>query len=96
MKAGVFGTILAGALAGMLGGKVLANEHHGTDKPTKDKKSAGHCQNHSCRGKSACHGHGNSACRGQNTCKGHGWLEAKDAKDCAAKKGKWVAASEKK
>ncbi len=81
----LFGTIVVGAVA------TLA-----MDASAKDAaKSAGgehFCQNNSCKGKSACHGHGNAECAGKNGCAGQGWLKAKDAKSCGKAGGKWAKA----
>ncbi len=88
MKANVFGTVVAGALIGLVSG-VAMGEHH---EAKGDAKAESFCQNAQCKGNSACKGHGNATCKGHNTCKGQGWIDAKDAKDCAAKKGKWVTA----
>lgn len=53
-------------------------------------KAGYYCQNNSCKGHSACQGHGNDFCKGHNACKGHGYLVAKDKKACAKAGGKWI------
>ena len=40
-----------------------------------------------CKGKGSCKSTMND-CKGKNACKGKGFVEAKDAKECAAKGGK--------
>ena len=81
-----FGAAIATAVAGML---VTSAVHAEDAKPAAGDKPAAFCQNNSCKGKSACKGHGNDACKGQNSCKGHGFLEAADAKGCKKAGGKW-------
>jgi len=85
---GLFGLIVASALA--TASLALAE---GTTAPAPGaadaKADAGYCQNNSCKGKSACAGHGNASCAGKNSCKGHGSLKAADAKECKKAGGKW-------
>jgi hypothetical protein len=66
-------------------------ENKPTAAPTGEAKESHehHCQNNSCKGHGECMSYGNESCGGQNSCKGKGWVDAKDAKACAAKKGIW-------
>jgi hypothetical protein len=80
----ILGTLIASTVAAMAAsGVAFAN-----DSQTEKKETTEYCQNNTCKGHSACHGHGNE-CRGQNTCKGQGYLEAKNAKECKKMGGKW-------
>ena len=80
----VFGAFASAAMAGLIATAVKAEE-------TKTPAEA-YCQNNTCKGKSACKGHGNDSCKGQNSCKGQGWIKAKDQAACVKGKGTWMAA----
>jgi uncharacterized membrane protein len=79
----LFGALVASAVASFATAG-FAQAAEGGDK------AGYYCQNNSCKGHSACHGHGNDSCKGQNGCKGHGYLDAKDKKTCAKAGGKWT------
>lgn len=81
----LFGLIIASALASSV---VLAEGTAATPAAGTDKKDAGYCQN-SCKGKSACAGHGNASCAGKNACKGKGSTKDADAKSCKKAHGTW-------
>ena len=53
-----------------------------------DSTPSAYCQNASCKGKSACNGHGSEG-PGKNDCAGHGWLKAADEAACKAAHGEW-------
>jgi hypothetical protein len=78
----LMGVLLATAVTAFLGSQAVAKEHA--------KAPEAFCQNESCKGKSACKGHGNDACDGQNGCKGTGFLKAKGEKECKKAGGKWT------
>lgn len=79
------GALLVSAVASLVAS--AANADH-----TKTQKSGGemYCQNNSCKGQSACKGHGNDSCAGMNSCKGHGFKDASDAQSCKKAGGKWT------
>lgn len=85
-----FGSLVASTVASMF----VMSAAHAADAAApaagKEAAPAPYCQNASCKGKSACKGHGNEACKGQNACKGHGFIEAADAKACKKAGGKWM------
>ena len=92
MKERAFGSIVASAVAGLfVMSAAHAQDHAAPAAATDAAAKAPYCQNASCKGKSACKGHGNEACKGQNSCKGHGFIEAKDAAACKKVGGKWMA-----
>jgi hypothetical protein len=79
----VFGLLVVSLLAS----QAIADQ---TTTKTGASDSGMYCQNNSCKGHSACMGHGNDSCAGQNTKKDQGWLKASNAKECKAAGGKWV------
>lgn len=89
MKSNIFGSVVAGAVAGLVfNGQAMAE---GAAKKSADKaKGSAYCSP-ACNGKSECKGHGNEACKGKNSCHGHGWITAKDEADCTSKGGVWKA-----
>ena len=87
------GAIFASAVAGLLVSTSLyANPDETKPAEGKAAEAKPYCLNNTCKGKSACSGHGNESCSGQNTCKGKGWLEAADAKACKKAGGTWKKA----
>jgi len=83
----LFGFIVASALA--TSSLVLAEDAPTGAAPDTKAKDSHYCQNASCKGKSACAGHGNVDCAGKNGCKGKGFLKATNAADCKKAHGKW-------
>lgn len=92
MKSKLLGTIVAGALAGVLvSGTAMADDKKkASGKKGAAKPAAGKCE-HTCKGLASCAADG-STCAGQNTCAGHGKANpkcdaAKDKKACGDVKG---------
>lgn len=93
MTAKQFGAMFATTVAGlMVSSALFAEGTTTTPAADKTKEAKPYCANNSCKGKSACNGHGNDSCSGKNSCKGHGWLEAKDEKACKKAGGLWKKA----
>ncbi|MCX6123897.1 MAG: hypothetical protein NTV34_04000 [Proteobacteria bacterium] len=101
MKSSVLGALVTSAFVTIASSSAFANEaakgaakaDPAAKKADPAAKSEAFCQNSTCKGHSACKGHGNEAgCKGQNSCKGHGWLDAKDDAACKTAGGKWMAA----
>ncbi len=90
MKERAIGSIVASAVAGLFVMSAVAHAQETNHAAGGDAAKAPFCQNNSCKGKSACKGHGNESCKGQNACKGHGFVEAKDAAACKKAGGKWM------
>ncbi len=102
MKSKVFGSLVAGAVAGLFAANIALAEDAKTPKKDAKKPAAAApakaaaaadmaCANNGCKGKAECKGFGNEGCAGQNACKGHGTLKAKDAAECTKKGGEWKA-----
>ncbi|MBC7530646.1 MAG: hypothetical protein H7318_03645 [Oligoflexus sp.] len=90
MKERAFGSIVASAVAGLFVMSAAHAQDAAPEAKAEATKAAAYCQNASCKGKSACQGHGNESCKGQNSCKGHGFIEAKDGAACKKAGGKWM------
>ncbi len=84
------GTLVASAFAGALASQAALADNH--NKAKTDEKPF--CET-TCKGKSACHGHGNSECAGKNGCAGKGWMKAKDEAECKKAGGNWKDAKKK-
>ena len=93
MKSKLLGTIVAGALAGVLvSGTAMADDKKKAGAKGKGaaKAAAGKCE-HTCKGLASCAADG-STCAGQNACGGKGKVNpkceaAKDKKACGEVKG---------
>lgn len=83
----VLGVLVASAMAAFVFSGI-AQAEEGAAKAAK--KAEHFCQNNTCKGHSACKGHGNDSCKGENGCKGHGFMDQSNAKDCKKAGGKWM------
>lgn len=83
MKNTISGTILVGAIAGLIAGC------SGTPEPTAPTTAEGvKCGGiNACGKKGQCAGDGHS-CAGQNSCQGKGWVKTSTAAECTGKGGK--------
>ena len=79
MQTKIFGTLIAGAVAGMVVASAAKAEGAGT---APAKKAGVKCESStSCSGKGECKTATND-CKGKNGCAGQGWTTAKNAKEC--------------
>jgi uncharacterized membrane protein len=83
MKTTITGTLIVGALAGLIAG--CSSTPAPTAPTTADGVKCGGIN--SCGKQGACAGDGHG-CAGQNACKSKGWVKVPTAADCTGKGGK--------